>query len=137
MRYESFTASNQVPTVQKLSIYRNALELFTLSRKLRLNQHALSQNVDVHLFKTLYEQLLTATISLPFTIAQASVTKEYSKKIYFQKSIANSLHTLDHTCHEMSSIYQSHKKEMHQLNNALKKLKGRFQIWSVQLTQQN
>ncbi|TVZ51659.1 hypothetical protein OD90_0807 [Dokdonia sp. Hel_I_53] len=137
MRYEPSSTFKQTPCIQKLSIYKSAIEVFTLSRKLRKNYSSLSQTKEIVLSQSLYEQLLTTAVSLPYTIAQASVTKNYTKKIHFQQRIAESLRLLNKICSDLSSIYQGHKCEVNHLVKEIKRLERRFHLWSIQHTQQN
>lgn len=125
-------------SVQNLGIYKSALEIFTLSRKLSRHQSKSLRNVNDNLISNshfLFEEITTNAVSIPFSIAEATVTNDFTKKIHSQKVILRSLELLKKSCKQLSIYTKS--GELDGISIALLRFEKKYHIWSVQLTRQN
>lgn len=127
--------------VRALSVYRYAVELFTLSRKLNENQ---LYTKPKHWSETAAQQALELTqslslelVSLPFIIAEAEVTIDFSKKITFQRRITQKIKNIYAALHTLDQLYKKDNHIIKMLDYKTQVLESDFKKWSLGLTGNN
>lgn len=127
--------------VRQLSFYRLSVELFTLSRKLKEIPHHNRpkhwSNLTAQQVLDLSQNVCVALVSLPFTIAEAEVTIDLSKKIKFQQLIVLKLRNVRTTLHTLDHLYRKDNHTIHLLHYKTKALEGILKKWSLSLTSTN
>jgi len=138
MKYKSLQRPSNISSLKNLGVYTSALEVFTLSRKLTIHNDTPTSikrsatSLEDHL---LFEQITSNAISLPSSIAEATVTKDFSKKMYFQRSISHRLDRIKKACKQLKTKQEI--GEIDRVSKALQRFEKKYRIWSLQLTQQN
>lgn len=124
--------------VRHLAVYRYSIELFTLSRKLKENHHIDQLRHCCHLSaKEAFElsnTLSLVVLSLPYTIAEAAVTIDLSKKITFQGTIAQRLDLARNTLLTLEKLYKKDNNSIHALRKTIVTLDHTFKNWTLGLT---
>ncbi len=125
-------------SIEKTSIYKSAIELFTLSRKLTQNIHNQSTKSSKYPEERhLTEQIIQASLSLPFSIAQATVTNDYIKKVAFQHIICNHIFILKNTYNRLKNISKKNTNDIYLMEKAITRFESKFESWSTAITRQN
>jgi len=122
------------------SLYKEAMAFFTLSRKLSpVNSidHLLDCPREKELAKNISEYISSQALSLPMHIAEAVITADYSKKMYFQKNIEERVNQLSKLCNKLEVLYRNRCHSAQQLAHTAHKLEIGVKKWSLQLTNQN
>lgn len=133
----SHTAKNTF-TIEKTSIYKSAVEVFTLSRKLTQHLSSLSNNNSQYPEERhLTEQITQASLSLPFSIAQATVTNDYIKKLAFQNIIHKRITLLKKTYNRLKIVSRKHTKDIYLMERAIIRFENKFESWSTAITRKN
>ncbi len=126
--------------VTTCTAYRDAIAFFTLSRKLYKN-NIYSNNwtciTQKKLAAHLTENISESALSLPITIAQASCTIDYGKKLHFKNTIEKRVEKILSQCNTLKDLYQPKDTRAKQLSKAAYKLHAGLKKWSLQLTSQN
>ncbi|ANH61304.1 hypothetical protein [Dokdonia donghaensis] len=120
--------------------YRDAVAFFTLSRKLSKNNLCASKwrcLKQRKLAAHLTENISTSALSLPMTIAEASITVDYGKKLFFKNTIEERVEKILSLCNNLEDVYQPKDKRAKQLYRAANKLQAGVKKWSLHLTSQN
>lgn len=126
--------------VSQCTAYRDAVAFFTLSRKLSKKHlseskwHCLKQQ---NIASNLSQDISTTALSLPMSIAEASVTADYGKKLYFKNVIEDRIEQILTLCTSLENVYQPQDKRARQLYRAANKLQAGIKKWSLHLTSQN
>ena len=126
-------------SLEKNAIYESALEIFTLSRKLTQQACNTSKNnnllypEEIHLT----EQITQTSLSIPFSIAQATVTNDYIKKLAFQNTIYNRITLLKKAYSRLKNISRKKTRDIYLMEKAINKFENKFENWSTAITRQN
>ena len=132
--------SSKTTSLQKLGIYRCAIDLFTLSRKLKNKLDLKANNSDDH--KDLNAALLLNNFSLslvqvPLIIAEVETTSNYIKKVQLYRD-------LDARVERLTLAWRSIQSNLENREPLLKKLRARtesfekhFKEWSLSHISQN
>ncbi|AWH74889.1 hypothetical protein DCS32_12170 [Dokdonia sp. Dokd-P16] len=126
--------------IKRLALYNEAMDLFTLSRKLsngNLQHSVLNCPSEKELATNLSVFISHTALSLPMSIAEAAITADYSKKLYFQKHIEERVSQLSKLCKKLEVLYRNRCHSVQQLAHTAHKLEAGFKKWSLQLTSQN
>ena len=126
--------------VSRCTLYADAVAFFTLSRKLSKNH--LSSNAwrclkQRNIASNLSQDISTSALTLPMTIAEASVTADYGKKLFFKETLEQRVEKILTLCVTLQNVYQPQDKRAKQLYKAANKLQAGLKKWSLHLTSQN
>lgn len=127
--------------VRALSVYRYAVELFTLSRKLNENllytkpKHWSDKTAQQALALT--QSLSLELVSLPFTIAEAEVTIDFSKKVTFQQRITHKIENIYAALHTLDQLYKKDNHIIKMLDYKTQILESTIKKWFLGLTSNN
>lgn len=125
-------------SLEKNAIYESALEVFTLSRKLTQHTYNTPKNNDLYPEEIhLTEQITQTSLSLPFSIAQATVTNDYIKKLAFRNTIHKRISLLKKTYSRLKNISIKKTKDIHLMGRAINQFENKFENWSTAITRQN
>lgn len=126
--------------IKRLALYNEAMDLFTLSRKLshgNLQHSILNCPSEKELATNLSEFISHTALSLPMSIAEAAITADYSKKLHFQKHIEERVEQISSLCKKLEIVYRNRCHSVQQLAKIARNLETGFKKWSLQLTLQN
>ena len=126
--------------IKRLALYNEAMDLFTLSRKLsngNLQHSILNCPSEKELATSLSLFISHTALSLPMSIAEAAVTADYTKKLYFQKHIEERVEKISSLCKKLEVVYRNRCHSVQQLAKTARNLESGFKKWSLQLTLQN
>lgn len=122
--------------VRHSAIYKQALYIYELSRKLNENQriHASSKEKSL---SYILEDLILISIRLPFTIALAQTTSNYSAKLRSSNYISQCLKRIQSHCKKLKNQKVYNCKDLARMNNEIRLFTNTYRKWSLILTQQN
>lgn len=126
--------------IKRLAIYKEALHLFALSRKLSKNNSSLitlNGAAQKELATQLSEHITTSALSLPLSIAEAAVTEDCYKKLYFKKTIEERIDKILKLSTKLEELYSHSDYIVQELSLSASNLQRGFKRWSTHLTFQN
>ena len=126
--------------LNRISIYREAVDLFMLSRKL-LKTNELFNSIKCPLEKNtvmaIQESITSYSLQIPITIAEATATEDAYKKLYAKKHILHRLIELTKLYSKLETYTLNIDTELNELAIKTKTLQQRVKKWPVHLILQN
>lgn len=127
--------------VKQCALYKKAIDIYTLSRKLNDNHlpHTCHQETSAysHNQGKLLEDLAVVSIRLPFTIALAQTTPNYNLKLRSSQRINQSIKRLKMYCNELKVVTYSDSEQLSTMHKELSSFSKMYRNWRLILTQQN
>ncbi len=135
-----FTQQLPKESIQKMPLYKKALEIYALSRKLieSNSTHSLRQLYLSSIEQErLMEDMAVISLKLPFSIALAQTSPSYATKVTSSEHVR--LHTtlLKRYCKRLKKNRLANQEHLSTLYKELQDFKRMYKTWSVLLTQQN
>lgn len=135
-----FTQKLPAGSIQKMPLYKKALEIYALSRKLieSNSTHSLRQLYLSSLEQDrLMEDMAVISLKLPFTIAVAQSSPNYTTKLTSSEYVQQHTTLLKKYCKRLKKNRLDNQEHLSALYKELQDFKRMHKRWSVMLTQQN
>lgn len=122
--------------VKHTALYKKALCIYKLSRKLNKNKYL--QEISSHHLNRfdIYEEVILLSIRLPYTIALAQTSPNYYTKLDSSTTILKSIALLKTYCTELRRLHFN-GTDLTVLTQELQTFAKMFHKWRLILTQQN
>lgn len=137
---QEFRASEPILRIKQLPLYKKALDLYALSRKLieynssqPLRQLYLSNSEQDRVM----EDIAVLTLKLPFEIALAQTSNIYKTKILSSKKVHQHTIALQRHCKRLKKNKMSRQENATLLCKELQKFRKMHKQWNLLITQQN
>ena len=137
---QGFRESEPIARIKQLPLYRKALDLYALSRKLVESSSTRSLQL---LYQSsseqerLMEDLVILTLKLPFEIALAQTSNNYNTKMLSSKKVHKRIVILKKHCKRLKENSITNQENVSLLYKELLTFKKMHKQWNLLLTQQN
>jgi len=137
----NYKKSNTVLQVKHTALYKKAIAIYELSRKLNQHNNLITSSQETSPYPIdqlrLREDLTVVSIRLPYTIALAHTTTNYSLKLRSSKLVLQSIERLSLYCKELIARAARDTDDVMALNKELRSFNRMYNSWRLILTQQN
>ena len=135
------TKRDTVSQVKHTALYKKAIVIYELSRKLNQHNHLITSTPERSYYPKdqvgLREGLTVASIRLPYTIALAHTSPNYSLKVGSSKLILQTIERLRLYCKQLQSRKSRDTNDIVALSQELESFKQLYTNWRLIITQQN
>ncbi len=135
-----FTQKLSGSSIQKMPLYKKALEIYALSRKLieSNSTHSLRQLYLSSIEQErLMEDMAVISLKLPFTIAVAQTSPSYTTKVTSSEHVRQHTTLLKRYCKRLKKNRLANQEHLSTLYKELQDFKKMHKTWSLLLTRQN
>lgn len=137
---QRFTATAPISKIKQLPLYKKALDLYELSRKLIENNSTQSLRqlyCSSSEQERLLEDMAVLALRLPFEVALAQTSSNYKTKVLSSKKVHKHTVTLKNHCKRLKEFRATNQDHLTLLHKELQTFKQMQKQWNLLIKQQN
>jgi hypothetical protein len=137
---QGFTTTITKSGIKQLPLYKKALDLYALSRKLIENNSTQSLRqlyCSSSEQERLLEDMTVLALRLPFEVALAQTSSNYKTKVLSSKKVHKHTVTLKNHCKRLKEIRATNQEHLSLLYKEIQTFRKMQKQWDLLLTQQN